>query len=73
MHREKFLGDSGILKGRGVTIPNGVREKLGVKEGDFLTCLETRSGYAKIKEFEFDWNEAVKQIETLEKEKLLLS
>ncbi len=73
MHKEKVLGDSRILKGGRVTIPKRVREKLGVKEGDFLTYLGTRNGYVKIKKLEFDWNEAVKQVETLKKEKLLLS
>jgi hypothetical protein len=48
MHKEKVLGYSGILKGGMLTIPKGVREKLSVKEGNILTCLEGRNGYVKI-------------------------
>jgi len=49
MSKEKVLGDSRILKGGRVTIPKRVREKLSVKDGDFLTYLETRNGSVKIK------------------------
>jgi AbrB family looped-hinge helix DNA binding protein len=73
MSKEKVLGDSRILKGGRVTIPKRVREKLSVKDGDFLTYLETRNGSVKIKKLEFDWNEAFKQIEVLKRQKLLLS
>ncbi|HXS60847.1 MAG TPA: hypothetical protein VN703_08570 [Candidatus Sulfopaludibacter sp.] len=73
MYKEKVLGDSRILKGGRVTIPKRVREKLSVNDGDFLTYLETRNGSVKIKKLEFDWNEAVKQIEKLKRQKLLLS
>jgi bifunctional DNA-binding transcriptional regulator/antitoxin component of YhaV-PrlF toxin-antitoxin module len=73
MYKEKVLGDSRILKGARVTIPKRVREKLSVNDGDFLTYLETRNGSVKIKKLEFDWNEAVKQIEKLKRQKLLLS
>jgi AbrB family looped-hinge helix DNA binding protein len=73
MSKEKVLGDSRILKGGRVTIPKRVREKLSVKDGDFLTYLETRNGSVKIKKLEFNWNEAFKQIEELKRQKLLLS
>ena len=73
MSKEKVLGDSRILKGGRVTIPKRVREKLSVKDGDFLTYLETRNGSVKIKKLEFDWNGAFKQIEELKRQKLLLS
>jgi bifunctional DNA-binding transcriptional regulator/antitoxin component of YhaV-PrlF toxin-antitoxin module len=73
MYKEKVLGNSRILNGGRVTIPKRVREKLSVNDGDFLTYLETRNGSVKIKKLEFDWNEAVKQIEKLKRQKLLLS
>jgi bifunctional DNA-binding transcriptional regulator/antitoxin component of YhaV-PrlF toxin-antitoxin module len=73
MYKEKVLGDSRILKGGGVIIPKRVREKLHVNDGDFLTYLETQNGSVKIKKLDFDWNEAVKQIEKLKRLKLLLS
>ncbi len=73
MYKEKVLGDSTILKGGRVTIPKRVREKLSVKDGDFLTYLETRNGSVKIKKLEFDWNDVVKQMEKLKRQKLLLS
>jgi bifunctional DNA-binding transcriptional regulator/antitoxin component of YhaV-PrlF toxin-antitoxin module len=73
MYKEKVLGDSRILKGGKVTIPKRVREKLSVNDGDFLTYLETRNGSVKIKKLEFDWNKAVKPIEKLKRQKLLLS
>ena len=49
MYTEKVLGDSRILKGGRVTIPKRVRQKLSVKDGDFLTYLVTRNGSIKIK------------------------
>ena len=73
MHKEKVLGDSEILKGEGVTIPKGVREKLRVKESGFLTYLETRNEYVKTKKSEFYWDEAAKRAEALKKGKLLSS
>jgi bifunctional DNA-binding transcriptional regulator/antitoxin component of YhaV-PrlF toxin-antitoxin module len=73
MYNEKVLGDSRILKGGRVTIPNKVREKLSVKDGDFLTYLLTSNGFVKIKKLEFDWDKAIKQIEKLKREKLLLT
>ena len=73
MSKEKALGDSRILNGGRITIPKRVREKLSVKDGDFLTYLETRNGSVKIKKLEFNWNEAFKQIEELKRQKLLLN
>jgi AbrB family looped-hinge helix DNA binding protein len=73
MYNEKVLGDSRILKGGRVTIPKKVREKLSVKDGDFLTYLLTSNGFVKIKKLEFDWDKAIKQIEKLKREKLLLT
>ena len=73
MYNEKVLGDSKMLKGGRVTIRKKVREKLSVKDGDFLTYLLTSNGFVKIKKLEFDWDKAIKQIEKLKREKLLLS
>jgi len=73
MYNEKVLGDSKMLKRGRVTIPKKVREKLSIKDGDFLTYLLTRNGFVKIKKLEFDWDKAIKQIEKLKREKLLLS
>jgi bifunctional DNA-binding transcriptional regulator/antitoxin component of YhaV-PrlF toxin-antitoxin module len=73
MYNEKVLGDSRIMKGGRVTMPKKVREKLSVKDGDFLTYLLTSNGFVKIKKLEFDWDKTIKQIEKLEREKLLLS
>jgi len=73
MYKEKVLGDSRIMKEGRVTIPKKVREKLSVKDGDFLTYLLTSNGFVKIKKLEFDWDKAIKQIEKLKREKLLLS
>ena len=73
MYNAKVLGDSRIMKGGRVTMPKKVREKLSVKDGDFLTYLLTSNGFVKIKKLEFDWDKAIKQIEKLEREKLLLS
>ncbi|MGC2598569.1 MAG: AbrB/MazE/SpoVT family DNA-binding domain-containing protein [Nitrososphaeraceae archaeon] len=55
MYNEKVLGDSRILNGGRVTIPKNVREKLSVKDGDFLNYLLTENGFVKIKKLEFDW------------------
>jgi bifunctional DNA-binding transcriptional regulator/antitoxin component of YhaV-PrlF toxin-antitoxin module len=71
VYKEKVLGDSRILMGGRTTIPKKVREKLSVKDGDFLTYLLTRNGFVKIKKLEFDLDKAIKQIERLKKEKLL--
>ena len=73
MYNEKVLGDSRIMKGGRVTMPKKVREKLSVKDRDFLTYLLTSNGFVKIKKLEFDWDKTIKQIEKLEMEKLLLS
>jgi AbrB family looped-hinge helix DNA binding protein len=73
MYKEKILGDSRIMKRGRTTIPKEVREKLSVRDGDFLTYLLTRNGFVKIKKLEFDLDKAIKQIERLKKEKLLLS
>jgi bifunctional DNA-binding transcriptional regulator/antitoxin component of YhaV-PrlF toxin-antitoxin module len=73
MYNEKVLGDSRIMKGGRVTMPKNVREKLSVKDGDFLTYLLTSNGFVKIKKLEFDWDKAIKQIEKFKREKLLLS
>jgi bifunctional DNA-binding transcriptional regulator/antitoxin component of YhaV-PrlF toxin-antitoxin module len=71
MYNEKVLGDSKMLKGGRVTIPKKVREKLIVKDGNFLTYLLTSNGFVKIKKLEFDWDKAIKQIEKFKREKLL--
>ena len=73
MYIEKVLGDSRIMKGGRVTLPKKVREKLSVKDGEFLTYLLIRNGFVKIKKLEFDWDKATKQIEKLKREKLFLS
>jgi AbrB family looped-hinge helix DNA binding protein len=73
VYKEKVLGDSRILKGGRVTIPKKVREKLNVKDGDFLHYLLTKNGYVKIKKLEFDMDKAIQQIEKLRKQKLLFT
>lgn len=73
MYNEKVLGDSKMLKGGRVTIPKKVREKLSIKDGDFFTYLLTKNGFVKIKKLEFDWDKAIKQLEKLKRERLLLS
>jgi len=72
MYNEKVLGDSKMLKGGRVTIAKKVREKQSVKDGDFLTYLLSKNGFVKIRKLEFDWDKAIKQIEKLKREKLLL-
>ena len=63
------------MKGGRVTIPKKVREKLNIKDDDFLTYLLTKNEFVKIKKFEFDLDRAIRQIqiEKLKREKLLLS
>lgn len=73
MYIEKVLGDSRIMNGGRVTLPKKVREKLSLKDGEFLTYLLIRNGFVKIKKLEFDWDKATKQIEKLKREKLFLS
>ena len=73
MYNEKVLGDSRIMNRGRVTMPKKVREKLSVKDGDFLTYLLTSNGFVKIKKLDFDWDKAIKQIEKFKREKLLLS
>ena len=48
MVRDKNIGYCRILKGGRITIPKEVREKLGIKDGDFVDFLLTR--YRSIKE-----------------------
>jgi AbrB family looped-hinge helix DNA binding protein len=55
-----------------VTIPKKVREKLSVKDGDFLTYLLTSNGFVKIKKVEFDWDKAIKQIEEIKKGEIIV-
>jgi AbrB family looped-hinge helix DNA binding protein len=45
VYKENVLGDSRIMKRGRTTIPKKVREKLSVKDGDFLTYLLTRNGF----------------------------
>jgi AbrB family looped-hinge helix DNA binding protein len=71
MNRGKVIGDSRILKGGRVTIPIKVRERLKVKDGDFLIYTETRNGNVIIKKAVFDIDETVEQIEQLRKKGLL--
>ena len=69
-----ILGMSRIMiSNRRVTLPKEVREKLSVKDGDFLTYLLTKNIFVKIKKLEFDLSKAIKQIEKLKRQKLLLS
>ena len=72
MYKENNLSDLRNLNGDRVTIPKSQR-KAGRKNGNFLTCLETPNGYVKIKKLEFGWNEAVKQMKKLRRQKLLSS
>ena len=60
------------MKGGKDTIPKKVREKLSVKDGEFLTYLLTRNGFVKIKKLEFDWDIAIKQIEKLKRETIII-
>ena len=72
MYNEKVLGDSRIMKEGRVTIPKKVREKLSVKDGDFLTYLLTSNGFVKIKKLEFDWDKAIKQVEEIKKGEIIV-
>ena len=60
MVRDKNIGHCRVLKGGRITIPKEVREKLGIKDGDFVDFLFTRYGSIKIIKFEFDWKKAMK-------------
>jgi len=73
MVRDKNIGHCRVLKGGRITIPKEVREKLSVKDGDFVDYLLSKYGSIKIIKFEFDWKKAIKQIDSLRKRKLLLS
>lgn len=70
---DKNIGHCRVLKGGRITIPKEAREKLSIKDGDFVDFLLTRHGSVKIIKFEFDWKKAMKQIDSLRKQKLLLS
>jgi AbrB family looped-hinge helix DNA binding protein len=70
---EKNIGHCRVLKGGRITIPKQVREKLSIEDGDFVDFLVTRYGSIKIIKFEFDWKKAIKQIDNLRKQKLLLN
>jgi len=48
------------LKGERITIPNEVREKLSIKDEDFVDFFVTRHGSIKIIKFEFVWKKAMK-------------
>ena len=39
MVRDKNIGHCRVLKGGGITIPKEVREKLGIKDEDFVDFL----------------------------------
>ena len=60
------------MKGGRITIPKEVREKLSIKDGDFVDFVLTRYRSIKIIKFEFDWNKAMKQIDSLRKQKKIL-
>ena len=72
---EKILGMSRIMisNRRELLCQKKLGEKLSVKDGDFLTYLLTKNGFVKIKKLEFDLSKAIKQIEKLKRQKLLLS
>jgi len=73
MVRDKNIGHCRVLKGGRITIQKEVREKLSIKDGDFVDYLLSKYGSIKIIKFEFDWKKAMKQIDSLRKRKLLLS
>ena len=70
---DKNIGHCRVLRGGRITIPKEVREKLSVKNEDFIDFLLTSYGSIKIIKFEFDWKKAMKQIDILRKRKLLQS
>jgi bifunctional DNA-binding transcriptional regulator/antitoxin component of YhaV-PrlF toxin-antitoxin module len=70
MYKKKVLDDSKMSKG-GVTIPKTVREKLSVKDVEFMIYLETRNKNVKIKKLEFDLDEKINLIQELKRMKLL--
>ena len=70
MVRDKNIGNCRVSKGGRITIPKEVREKLSVKDGNFVDFLLTRYGSIKIIKFEFDWKKAMKQIDSLRKAKI---
>ncbi|MCJ7636769.1 MAG: AbrB/MazE/SpoVT family DNA-binding domain-containing protein [Nitrososphaeraceae archaeon] len=43
------------MKGGRFTIPKEVREKMSIKDGDFVDFLVTIYGSIKIVKFKFDW------------------
>ncbi len=51
---EKNIGHCRVLKGGNIAIPKEVREKLGIKDGDFVDLLVTRYRAIKIIKFKFD-------------------
>ena len=51
---EKNIGHCIVLKGKRITLPKEVRDKLSIKGGDFVDFLVTRYGSIKIIKFKFD-------------------
>ena len=47
MVRDKNIGHCRVVKGGRITIPKEVREKLSVKDGDFVDFLLTKYGSIK--------------------------
>jgi AbrB family looped-hinge helix DNA binding protein len=68
----KNIGHCRVLKGGRITIPKEVREKLSIKDGDSVDFVLTRYRSIKIIKFEFDWNKAMKQIDSLRKQKKIV-
>lgn len=52
---KKNVGYCRVLKGGRFTIPKEVREKMSIKDGDFVDFLVTIYGSIKIIKFKFDW------------------
>ncbi|MGZ8926278.1 MAG: AbrB/MazE/SpoVT family DNA-binding domain-containing protein [Nitrososphaeraceae archaeon] len=52
---KKNFGHCRVLKGGRFTIPKEVREKMSIKDGDFVDFLVTIYGSIKIIKFKFDW------------------
>jgi AbrB family looped-hinge helix DNA binding protein len=69
---DKNIGHCRVLKGGRITIPKEVREKLSIKDGDSVDFVLTRYRSIKIIKFEFDWNKAMKQIDSLRKQKKIV-